>query len=104
MSEDDVQAAIARWWRQSRPVVLERIGDLEETAGALAEGRASPARVEQARAEAHKLAGSLGTFGLPRGSEIARELEQELERGGRNPELLADLLAQLRAVVEASDG
>ena len=102
MSNDDVQAAIARWWERSRPVVLERIGDLEETASALAAGGVAPARVEQARAEAHKLAGSLGTFGFPRGSEIARELEQELERGGRNPELLADLLAQLRAVVEAS--
>jgi HPt (histidine-containing phosphotransfer) domain-containing protein len=84
--------------------VLERIGNLEQTAGALAAGSLAPSKVEQARGEAHKLVGSLGTFGLPRGSEIAREVEQELERGGRNPELLADLLAQLRAEVEASSG
>jgi HPt (histidine-containing phosphotransfer) domain-containing protein len=103
VSDDDVQAAIARWWQRSRPVVLERIGELEGTAEALTAGSVAPERLELARSETHKLVGSLGTFGLPRGSEIARELEQEFESGGRNPELLADLLAQLRAVVEASD-
>jgi HPt (histidine-containing phosphotransfer) domain-containing protein len=99
---DDVLAAIARLWVQSRPVVLERIDELQETARGLSEGRMTAQELEGARTEAHKLAGSLGTFGLPRGSELARDVEQELETGGRNPALLSDLLAQLRAVVDES--
>lgn len=42
------------------------VGNLEEDLRAAAEG------------DAHKLAGSLGTFGLARGSELARELELRL--------------------------
>ena len=99
---DDLQAAILRQWKQSRPMVLERIRALQEAAGALAAQRLEPHEIEAARSDAHKLVGSLGTFGLPRGSELARHVEQELEAGGPDPTLLADLLAQLRAVVEAS--
>lgn len=99
---DDIQAAIIRLWKRSRPIVLERIGTLEETTSGLAAGRREPGEIEQARVDAHKLVGSLGTFGLPLGSELAREVEEELQCGGRDPARLAALLAQLRAVVEAS--
>jgi len=98
---DDVQAAVVRLWRRSRPVVLERIAALEEAATALAAGRLEPHEVEQSRAEAHKLVGSLGTFGVPRGSELARGVEHELAGSGQDAGLIADLLARLRAAVEA---
>ena len=101
MSED-VQAAITRLWARSRPVVLERIDALQETAGELAAGRLEHQQVEEARADAHKLVGSLGTFGIPRGSDLARGVEHELEGGGGDPARLSDLLAELRAVVEAT--
>ena len=101
MSED-VQAAITRLWARSRPVVLERIAALQVTATELAAGRLESHQVEDARADAHKLVGSLGTFGIPQGSDLARGVERELEDGGGDPARLSDLLAQLRQVVEAS--
>ncbi|MFN2521598.1 MAG: Hpt domain-containing protein, partial [Candidatus Limnocylindria bacterium] len=48
-----------------------------------------PEMADRALREAHKLAGSLGTFGLPRGSEIARGIESwftaDGEAGFRDP-------------------
>jgi HPt (histidine-containing phosphotransfer) domain-containing protein len=99
---DDVHAAIARLWQRSRPIVLERVAALQETATALAAGRLDAKDVRAARTDAHKLVGSLGTFGVERGSELARCIEQELEAGGHDAGRLADLVAQLRDVVEAS--
>jgi len=99
---EDVQAAITRLWARSRPVVLERIAALQVTAAELAAGRLDSDAVEDARADAHKLVGSLGTFGIPRGSDLARGVERELEGGGGDPARLSDLLVQLRQVVEGS--
>ena len=99
---DDVQATIARLWQRSRPLVLQRVAALQETATALAIGRLDAEEIRTARAEAHKLVGSLGTFGVERGSELARRVEHELETGGQDPARLADLTAQLHTVVEAS--
>jgi Hpt domain len=99
---DDVHAAIARLWQRSRPAILEKVGALQATAAGLAAGRLDAEDVSAARVEAHKLVGSLGTFGVEGGSELARCVEQELEAGGRDPARLTDLTAQLRAAVEAS--
>lgn len=51
---------------------------------------------------AHKLAGSLGSFGLARGSQLARELERRFGPGGNlgNVWEIAQLVAELRAVIE----
>ena len=99
---DDVHAAIARLWQRSRPAVLERVAALQETATALAAGPLDAEDVRAARAEAHKLVGSLGTFGVEHGSELARRVELELEAGGHDAARLADLTAQLRDAVQAS--
>ena len=91
-SLDDALAAI---WERSRPLVAERLTTVEAAAAAPAD---DAARQEGLRA-AHQLAGSLGTFGLHEGSDVARAIEQELEGaadGARLTELsrrLRDLLA-----------
>jgi chemotaxis protein histidine kinase CheA len=99
---DDIHAAIARLWKSSRPVVLERVAALQETASALAAGPVDADDVRAARGEAHKLVGSLDTFGVEHGSELARCIEQELDAGGHDPARLAELTAQLRAAVQAT--
>ena len=44
----------------------------------------------------HKLAGSLGMFGFPKGTVIARALEDEFHQDSPDPALLSDLTRDLR--------
>ncbi len=103
---EQVQAALAAVWERERPVLLERVAAVERAAAASAGGApGGPApgaeTIEAGRAAAHKLAGVLGTFGLGRGTELARELEARL--GEADPGL-PGLAAELRAVVEGAGG
>ena len=91
--------ALAAIWERSRPVVAERLATVEAAA---APDAGDDARREGLRA-AHQLAGSLGTFGIHEGSEVARAIELELGDdadpaklavfSGRLRELLAPRLA-----------
>src|SRR5262249_59393747 len=76
-----VRAALARIWERSRGTVLDRVVVLEQAAVALLEGALGEALREQAEREAHKLAGSLGTFGFAHGSRLAGEMERLLRAG-----------------------
>jgi diguanylate cyclase (GGDEF)-like protein len=51
---------------------------IEDAAVALLEGNLSPDHRRQAEREAAKLAGSAGTFGFPRSSQIARQIAEKL--------------------------
>jgi len=55
-----------------------RLGRLSAAAAALAQGPLPPEQQAEARATAHKLVGSLGTFGYGEGSEIMRTIEHLL--------------------------
>ena len=52
-------------------------------AEACASGTLTHAEQQQAAADAHKLAGVLGTFGLNEGTELAREAESSLREARR---------------------
>jgi HPt (histidine-containing phosphotransfer) domain-containing protein len=69
---DDVARNLDALWKQYLPTILGRI----ETISAAAQARnvSSEDRL-QAAMEAHKLAGSLGTFGLRSASDAALEIE-----------------------------
>jgi putative two-component system response regulator len=54
----------------------KRVRTLEDAVAAIVAGSLDEDLRASAERDAHKLAGSLGTFGLPRGSELAGELEQ----------------------------
>ncbi len=71
------QAAIAAL-EQFRPVITERLTALSTALTALTQGNLSEPQRQAARQAAHKLAGSLGMFGLPKGSDISRGLEMLL--------------------------
>ena len=101
-----IAAAIERIWSERAGAVLDQIDIIEEGVTELLGGHLGPALREPAQREAHKLAGSLGTFGFPLGSSIAREMEAILSRG---PSLdngdalrLSELLVQLRKEVGRS--
>lgn len=60
---------------------LEQVEVLEKAAQALnCSGKLTPSQQQQAEQTAHKLAGSLGIFGLWQGSALAREIEELLQK------------------------
>jgi HPt (histidine-containing phosphotransfer) domain-containing protein len=67
--------ALNRMWERFLPEIRERAALLEAAANAQAIGRFSAEMRQQANAAAHKLAGTLGTFNLAHGTELAREFE-----------------------------
>lgn len=67
-------AAIATW-EQFKPSMLERLAILDQAVVALQQGKSSDDLRQMAEGVAHKLAGSLGMFGFPAGSELGRQIE-----------------------------
>src|ERR1700722_15514907 len=94
----DAQTALAatldRMWVQFLPKTQERVAVLETAAAEFAANHLSIEQHEAASAAAHKLAGVLGTFGLTRGTVLARELEIMYSRqNDPDPDLVARLVS-----------
>jgi HPt (histidine-containing phosphotransfer) domain-containing protein len=92
-------------WSRSRETIAERLDVLRITLRAL---RANPADAAARKAggdAAHKLAGILGTFGLPQGTELARRSEVMLEAPGPirpyDLDALQQAIDQLHQMIEA---
>ena len=101
--QQEISVALNLLWKQFLPRMEERVAVLEEAAAAFATNRLSDAAHHTASAAAHKLAGSLGSFGLTRGTVLARELEfLYSQENGPDPEMstkLASHAAQLRSLI-----
>lgn len=76
VEEQKVKAKTAKIWQKFKGKFLEQFSTLERVAVALKTNSFSSEIQQQAQQEAHKLAGSLGIFGLMQGSQLARELEE----------------------------
>jgi HPt (histidine-containing phosphotransfer) domain-containing protein len=75
-----ISEAMNRLWLKFLPQMQERVETLQAAASRLAGGTAlTEAERSTAAADAHKLAGVLGTFGLKEGTELAREAETLFE-------------------------
>ncbi|MCH7674022.1 response regulator [candidate division KSB1 bacterium] len=102
----DINDPLAKAWKQSKQAIMGRVEVLEEATVALVEGSLNDEMRRGAEREAHKLAGSVGTFGFPEGSRIARELEDTL-RGNKSLGqteilLLCDKTVALRRALDKS--
>jgi HPt (histidine-containing phosphotransfer) domain-containing protein len=99
---DGLDDALRALWDRTLPRVLARVAVLDEAAAALAGGRLDDHLCDRARTEAHRLAGTLGTMGLPDASPVAKRLERLLEAGpGPNDAApLQDGARILRGMVE----
>jgi HPt (histidine-containing phosphotransfer) domain-containing protein len=75
LSDEQLKAMLAGIWEKSLPVLKQRVEVLEQAVAALADGTLAEPLREMANGEAHRLAGLLGTFGYPEGTDAARELE-----------------------------
>ncbi|ABA19864.1 multi-component transcriptional regulator, winged helix family [Trichormus variabilis ATCC 29413] len=88
-SQQQTLTAIAGIWQKFYGRVDEQVKVLEQAAMTsdrpeivtLTQETLNPELRSQAIREAHTLAGSLGTFGLPEGSKLARKIEQLLKSG-----------------------
>ena len=100
----DIGAILNQMWVRFLPDIYERVEVLESAAKAHIAGTLSPAQCAAAHAAAHKLIGSLGTFGLMRGTELAREFEQacasENSVMATKPARLDAIAGQIRKIVD----
>lgn len=107
MPPPSFSAALVAIWRRTLPTFAERLRVVEDALCALLCGALSPELQLAAEREAHKLAGALGTFGLPDGSRLAREMEamlsarEPLER--RAGTALFHAVRGLRALLSTTD-
>nr|WP_242017210.1 response regulator [Trichocoleus sp. FACHB-46] len=75
VEEQKIKAKTSKIWQKFKGKFIEQFSTLERVALALKTNSFSLELQQQAQQEAHKLAGSLGIFGLMQGSQLARELE-----------------------------
>ena len=95
---------IAELWNEFQDTIKQRLEVLKTAkASYISGGGISPELREEAIAEAHKLAGSLGTFGFPLGTTLARNIETLLlENPNLSPaqqEEFSELLAKLQELL-----
>jgi HPt (histidine-containing phosphotransfer) domain-containing protein len=103
-SEQKLQSMLSSLWERSRHTVVERAALLQNAGQLWTDNRLDEPTRLRAVDSAHKLAGVLGTFGLPRGTELAREAEVLFGRS-RTPSQaeiarLQVLLAELTSLVD----
>lgn len=99
----DLPDAMARLWAKFKPEIERRVAVLESAAEALSAGTLDDEQRATAHEVAHKLAGSLGTFGRPHGTELARQAELAL--ADRSQEIDAKAFSswvlELRSIVNS---
>jgi HPt (histidine-containing phosphotransfer) domain-containing protein len=102
--EQKMQAMISALWERSRHTVVERAQLLQSAGELWNDNRLDAATKLRAVDSAHKLAGVLGTFGLPRGTDLAREAEvlfgQSTSPGKAEMDRLQVLLAELTRLID----
>ncbi|MDJ1185189.1 response regulator [Roseofilum casamattae] len=80
--QQETQAAIAQIWESFQGTIRERLQILDGAIAALEQNSLSEEQREEGRSVAHKLVGSLGMFGFPQGSQMARAMEDLLVSDG----------------------
>lgn len=79
VKQQRVSASTANLWQKFKDSFIEQVASLRQVMAQLANEPRSQELRTQAEQKAHKLAGSLGIFGLQMGSRLAREVELWLE-------------------------
>jgi HPt (histidine-containing phosphotransfer) domain-containing protein len=107
-SQASLAGALDALWEKFLPEIEQRVAQLETAAAALDTGDLRPEQQEEAHSAAHKLAGTLGTFGLTRGTELARELElmysSKLALGSAVAARALQIVRELRTIVASRKG
>jgi diguanylate cyclase (GGDEF)-like protein len=97
----------AKIWEQGKSNIIQRLEVLEQAARATSTGKLDEDLRQKAQQEAHKLIGTLGTFGVHAGSQVARQIETLLQiEGALELQQVRELEAQvkeLQLLVENAD-
>src|ERR1700749_4322726 len=102
-STQQTKAMLAAVWSKNREVLLHRMDSIDEFCRRLPDSTNDQALREQASSDAHKLAGSLGMFGLAEGTSLAREIEYLIKDNSPSELLSANiplLTSRLRVLIE----
>jgi diguanylate cyclase (GGDEF)-like protein len=78
-AQEQTMLAVAKAREDFKAGISERLAVLEQATNALRESKLGDQLRSTAEQEAHKLAGSLGSFGFAQGSRLAQEIEQMLQ-------------------------
>jgi len=104
IDRNEIQQVLLRVWKKRKPLTLERISTIEQAGLALQAGTLTAAALSQALVEAHRLTGSLGTFGFGKATEICRGLEGILKDGSApaasRVQQMTFLIEQLRSELD----
>ena len=100
---EKLQEMLQAMWKTSRPAILERFQTIRDAEKMLASGSLDEDARKNAESAAHKLAGVLGTFGLPQGTQLASQIEVLLASSApidaTHVHELAASLDQLEAII-----
>jgi DNA-binding response OmpR family regulator len=112
LPQEQIQQRTAQTWRKYQHHLSEQVTYLEQVFQALQQSADTLEQRQQAEQTAHKLAGSLGIFGLTLGSQLARRLEglfptlstQDASQIQQIAGLVGELRQQLdQAIVESKE-
>jgi DNA-binding response OmpR family regulator len=98
--EAEVLADVEQIWQAFQPKLAGAIVLFEQTIDHFTHGTLDLELRERAQTEAHRLVGSLGTFGLPNGANLAQQLEQSFQTLGQTEaQRLSKLIQALKQAV-----
>lgn len=94
VQQQAMDSAVAAIWERMKAVSFERVTMLEQVAQSMRLGNLSEELCQKAMQSAHKLAGSLGTFGFEEGSRLAQQIEFLLQSELMPLRAIAPLLSE----------
>ena len=100
LEDADLGSALTMRWQRHRQTNLDRISLLEATTANVLRKDIDDDALAEGAGAAHKLAGSLGTFGFDAGSRAALDAEFLLREPLIDGRLLAEAVTALRSSVE----
>ena len=98
--ERELEQKVLKLWERYKPLCMERLAVIEEVYAVASSTVLDSELRGKAESAAHKLAGVLGSLGLPEGSKIASEMEALLQPENTVPgqlSHLSELLVSLRS-------
>ncbi len=103
-SQAQATSAAAQVWAEYRHVIFERMSAIDTAVTGLRGANLTEEVRQRAVLESHRLAGSLGMFGLMEGTRISREIERllgdQVSLGAGILQELSTLAVSLRQILE----